>query len=661
MPTTIEQQAQSRFDKAFLAPPRFNTVQMSDVERNRYTNYFRRNSVLIVRDRMRIENKVQQALNNYIGGELKRLSEMMTWHNAWNTIADDAADLFLALRIKTDSDRSTQLRVKREIRENPTLDDVMESAIDRAVDAIDDREPLFGAFAEMLDQATVLFAESGGRFSHRQIKQTIPNQALLNPELMLRQAGGAGYTLTDAELMGIVFGTPEHALVPVIAARDNRIVSVQLSKAQFNALKANMRQALYENIGGGLGAREIARKLAREYAGQFNGIFTPKQMKNKMELWARTEGVVVQNDALEKIGRDAGSDGHIWQTVGDARVRPAHILNEGDGVIPIKDSFSDGSTNGGSGSVSPYACRCAVGPALLIGKKRTEQLVGTQALRERLVDDAIRTGKPLPPSRRLAELFRLRKPQVRTTTIPTILPTKPIPKIALPLSRAELFQTVPKKNPLFNTDIPDPVRGFIAKEMQVAGVKTQKQADEFLSNFFKGAAEGKSNIAGRVPRPRIMKLTSDQQDAIEAYTTDAYAELNNGLRRSKKLSPRMQKIREDLDSALESLPKFVGTTEREIAFDSRKAFDTFLKGYDFDEVEVIRYREFLSTSKYLDQDFGVGEFRVTMIIEGKNGRNIGSISNVTKEQEVLFPRNSRFELDSINIEGNSATIGLVEI
>lgn len=418
MVAMIEEQAQTRFDKAFVFPPRFDSTKMSDAERNRYNNYFRRNSVLIVRDRMRIENKVQRAFNNYIAGELKRLSQMMTRHNAWNEIADDAAKLFLDLRIKGDSDRTVRLRVKQELRINPTADDVMEAAIARAVDAIGGAEPLFGGFAELLDQAVVLFAESGGRFAHRQIKQTIPNQALLNPELMRKQLSrGGGYTLTDQQLLAIVFGTPEHALVPVIMARDNLIVSINLSRAQFAALKINMRQALYENIGGALGAREFARKLAKEYAGQFDGTFTPQQMKNKMELWARTEGVVAQNDALSKIGADAGADGKIWQTVGDGRVREGHLLNESDGVIPVHETYSDGSSNGGSGSVSPFACRCAEGPALLPQKKRTERLVGTQQLRERLASEAILQGRPAP-SLRLISLFQFLRTRIRTTTIP---------------------------------------------------------------------------------------------------------------------------------------------------------------------------------------------------------------------------------------------------
>jgi hypothetical protein len=58
--------------------------------------------------------------------------------------------------------------------------------------------------------------------------------------------------------------------------------------------------------------------------------------------------------------RQAAIDKKEWITAGDENVRDTHIMNQGDGCIPLENSFS------GTGESYPgeYNCRCVVIPCM---------------------------------------------------------------------------------------------------------------------------------------------------------------------------------------------------------------------------------------------------------------------------------------------------------
>lgn len=316
--------------------------------------------------------RLQQSLVSDLGAEFTRdlaeLSERMEAIGVYNRLEDDAIDLANAARDKRDTSAQSREALRSYIRKH-------QSGVDSRIDRIlsdADMPHLFRGRSELISAYLVLIMETGAAFVVRSLRgdlDTLTKSILLAYE---KGVAGADQFLVWLTIGGEVPPLPASyqmtELLDAILKRVNKITLNGFNKQMFDVVRDTIRTELYEAMEGGAGARTLARKLRDELKAAF-GSKLPKEANNRLMLWARTEGAVVQNNALLKRGLDAGMNGKVWQTVGDSRVRDAHTLNEGDGVIPITDTFSDGSTDGGSGSVSPFNCRCTVGPAMLPEKK----------------------------------------------------------------------------------------------------------------------------------------------------------------------------------------------------------------------------------------------------------------------------------------------------
>lgn len=79
---------------------------------------------------------------------------------------------------------------------------------------------------------------------------------------------------------------------------------------------------------------------------------------------ARTETIGALNQGQFMAAAESGQiDGKEWLTQGDARVRETHTICEGEGVIPIDDTFSNGCDYPGDPSGEPEEtinCRCSL-------------------------------------------------------------------------------------------------------------------------------------------------------------------------------------------------------------------------------------------------------------------------------------------------------------
>lgn len=96
--------------------------------------------------------------------------------------------------------------------------------------------------------------------------------------------------------------------------------------------------------------------LARDIKGTFADM-----TKNRSEIIARTETANALSEASLETMKDMGITGKEWVTAGDDRVSAECNANEGQGVIPVDQSFT-------SGPMAPPqhpSCRCAVAPARL--------------------------------------------------------------------------------------------------------------------------------------------------------------------------------------------------------------------------------------------------------------------------------------------------------
>ncbi len=98
--------------------------------------------------------------------------------------------------------------------------------------------------------------------------------------------------------------------------------------------------------------------LARDIRKEFDDM-----TKVRSKLIAQTEtNTALSTGSFERMN-DMGVTGKRWLTIGDDRVRPAHLENEAAGVIPIDQPFPDGSMF--TPGVDPFGCRCVTVPEML--------------------------------------------------------------------------------------------------------------------------------------------------------------------------------------------------------------------------------------------------------------------------------------------------------
>jgi hypothetical protein len=292
---------------------------------------------------------------------------------AWDRIQDEVASLFFAERRQGDTDAYVRAVLKKRLKHDAHFSMSVLRTIQRSGQETMRPTNKFLSMASILQSADILIAEVSGRYVHHQLSdlsdQTVVSKCL---QTFARKAGippedeinAAASTQEEALLLMIVYQY-EPRILDIVLNRPNKITAVEMSEAMFADMQKAILDSFFNNIGGALGAREVAKKIGESLSGHFLDGVLPKEYKDRLMLWARTEGAVIQNDALMKIGREAGMNGKIWQTVGDDRVRERHVTNEADGVIPVDRAFSGGSMDAGSGSASPFNCRCTTGPALL--------------------------------------------------------------------------------------------------------------------------------------------------------------------------------------------------------------------------------------------------------------------------------------------------------
>lgn len=136
------------------------------------------------------------------------------------------------------------------------------------------------------------------------------------------------------------------------------------------------------------------------------------------------------------------------------------------------------------------------------------------------------------------------------------------------------------------------------------------------------------------------KLSKDEIYAINKYIGfDSYT-YNEKLRNNIELTPMEEEILNNLDSALEKMPKYNGEVTRSVSI-SLDDMDYFLK--DYKEGYIVKHKAYTSTTKGETYN---KEASVQMYIKCKNGRDISEYN--PDEQEVLFIRNSRFKVLKID-------------
>lgn len=135
-------------------------------------------------------------------------------------------------------------------------------------------------------------------------------------------------------------------------------------------------------------------------------------------------------------------------------------------------------------------------------------------------------------------------------------------------------------------------------------------------------------------------LTEAEKVAVHAYTSGEryFVRLNEALRSDDAAAiARVAPLSRVLDKALEKLPVYNGAVLFRVTDLPQSARSKIVTG------EIYSDAAFMSASKVdLGKSFG-NEYRFT-IYESVQGREISGFSAFTREQEILFPRGSKFDI-----------------
>lgn len=151
--------------------------------------------------------------------------------------------------------------------------------------------------------------------------------------------------------------------------------------------------------------------------------------------------------------------------------------------------------------------------------------------------------------------------------------------------------------------------------------------------------EWKEKYAERPPTPTGIKLSDDEEHALNSYIGSNSYKLNAKLRSGLPLSPDENRLVSSLDSALEKLPEVWDTVYRSISDVEIEDVDGFVNSYVEGTIENFSAYTSSSTSVYDDS------FPIQYVIKSKHGKDL-SVYN-PNEGEVLFSRFTRFIITKV--------------
>lgn len=143
---------------------------------------------------------------------------------------------------------------------------------------------------------------------------------------------------------------------------------------------------------------------------------------------------------------------------------------------------------------------------------------------------------------------------------------------------------------------------------------------------------------------------------IRKYKSSWSYVINDKLRHNYALSNQDQEDIATLDQALEELPNYFGNVSRFLYFNKKEDLDTFIKEHQVGK--RITYKEYISTTVYgniYNRDAQV----VLYILDAKKGKDLTKY--LPEEKEVLYPRNSSFDIINMEVLNNTYHILMEEV
>ena len=132
----------------------------------------------------------------------------------------------------------------------------------------------------------------------------------------------------------------------------------------------------------------------------------------------------------------------------------------------------------------------------------------------------------------------------------------------------------------------------------------------------------------------IIKLSDDEQWALNKYLSSSSYKINDKLRKGVPLSKEEQNFIRNLDIALNKMPEYQGTVYRSVSDFGIEDVGVFIKSHVIGEPYV--FDSYLSASEIVYDE----SFPIQYVIQSKHGKDIRIYNQ--QEHEILFKRSSRF-------------------
>ena len=155
--------------------------------------------------------------------------------------------------------------------------------------------------------------------------------------------------------------------------------------------------------------------------------------------------------------------------------------------------------------------------------------------------------------------------------------------------------------------------------------------------------------------PVTMKLTDDDKDILNKYTSFDFYQINDKLRLGVGLNDLERSMVTRLDSTLKKIPLYEGNLSRSVYFGNQDLVKEYLENFKIGE--EICFKEFISTTCDVELYNPDGEVQI-YIENAKNGHDITSINK--QEMEVLYERNQRFKVNAVVENANKYWVLLEE-
>ena len=154
-------------------------------------------------------------------------------------------------------------------------------------------------------------------------------------------------------------------------------------------------------------------------------------------------------------------------------------------------------------------------------------------------------------------------------------------------------------------------------------------------------------------------ITEEEKGALLSYKSSESYKINAALRDGNTLTSEQARLVKKIDRALQKLPTYRGMANRHISFDlqGEEAMKKFLESHG--EGEFVQYLAYTSASTDPEGYLVEGDLTVSIMIESETGRNLEGYGN-NFESEILFPRNSVFYVDRVEMDSDGKPVIYIE-